>query len=198
MHIQQWNKCITFFLPPQKKKKKLNKNNKQKQSKTKNLAFLRGVFCSRTTPVPPETIFHRIKIKPNYCPPGPRSLGQLSAKTTPHQGHYKPMKPLIRTNTYTVGNCPGGELSGYRYSFFFNGYLSFSSRRRLVSSSIFLTTSWPMTNSPGSTTPLAVSPLICWLSTSPCLWGWVSSSDPIYRSNSVWTMHTRNNSSVLS
>ena len=26
---------------------------------------------------------------------------------------YQPVKPLIRTNTYTVGNCPSGELSGY-------------------------------------------------------------------------------------
>ena len=55
---------------------------------------------SRTTP-------HHIKIKLTYCPPGPWSRGHL-----PNQGHYKPVKPLIRTNTYMVGNCHGGKLSG--------------------------------------------------------------------------------------
>ena len=43
------------------------------------------------------------KIKPNYSPPGPRSLGQLPIKTITN-----PVKPLIRTNTYN-----GGELSRY-------------------------------------------------------------------------------------
>ena len=33
-----------------------------------------------------------------YCPPGPRSVGQLPTWTTPHQDHYQPVKPLIRTN----------------------------------------------------------------------------------------------------
>ena len=93
MHTSGIN-VYNIFPPPQKKKKK--------QSKTKNLAkFLRGFFCSRTTPVPPETIFHRMKIKPNYSPPGPWSLGQLPTRATTNQ-----IKPLIRTNTYTVGNCP--------------------------------------------------------------------------------------------
>ena len=32
-------------------------------------------------------------------------------RTTPHQDHYQPVKPLIRTNTCMVGNCPGWELS---------------------------------------------------------------------------------------
>ena len=51
------------------------------------------------------------------CPPGQfptRTIpppGQLPTRTTPHQDHYKPIKPLIRTNTCTVGNCPGGELT---------------------------------------------------------------------------------------
>ena len=35
-------------------------------------------------------------------------------KTSHHQDHYKPVKPLFRINTYTVGNCPGGALSGIR------------------------------------------------------------------------------------
>ena len=61
-----------------------------------------NVIVSRTT-------LHQIKIiKPNYCPPG-----QVPTRTTPHQDHYQPVKPLMRTNTYTVGNCPGRELSGY-------------------------------------------------------------------------------------
>ena len=54
-------------------------------------------------------------IKPNHYPPRPRSLGLLSTRTTPHKDHYHGIKPLIRTNTCTVGNCPGGELSGYAY-----------------------------------------------------------------------------------
>ena len=61
-----------------------------------------NVIVSRTT-------LHQIKIiKPNYCPPG-----QVPTRTTPRQDHYQPVKPLMRTNTYTVGNCPGRELSGY-------------------------------------------------------------------------------------
>ena len=57
---------------------------------------------SRTTP-------HCIKIKPNYCPPGPQS----PTRKTPLQDHCNPVKTLIRTNTCSmVGNCPGGELSG--------------------------------------------------------------------------------------
>ena len=28
--------------------------------------------------------------------------------------HYQPLNPLIRTNTYMIGNCPGGYLSGYK------------------------------------------------------------------------------------
>ena len=54
----------------------------------------------------------RIKLKPNNCPPGLLSLGQLLTRTTPHQDNCQPGKPLIRTNTSKVGNCPGGELSG--------------------------------------------------------------------------------------
>ena len=69
-----------------------------------------GQLSTGTTP-------HRIKRKPNCCPPGPQSLGLLPTRTTPHQDHYQPVNPLIRTNTCTVGNCPGGELSGYG-----NGY----------------------------------------------------------------------------
>ena len=33
--------------------------------------------------------------------------------TTPHWDHCLPVKPHIRTNICMVGNCPGGELSGY-------------------------------------------------------------------------------------
>ena len=58
--------------------------------------------------LPLGIIPHRIKLKPNYCPPGPQSLGQLPTRTTPQQDHYKPIKPLMRSNNYTVGNCPGG------------------------------------------------------------------------------------------
>ena len=36
------------------------------------------------------------------------------SRTTPHQDHYQPVKPFIRTNTCSVRNCPGRELSGYR------------------------------------------------------------------------------------
>ena len=39
---------------------------------------------SRTTPHL-GTIPHWIKIKPSYCPPGPRSLGLVPTRTTPHQ-----------------------------------------------------------------------------------------------------------------
>ena len=53
---------------------------------------------------------HRLKIKPISCSSEPLSLGLLPT-TTPNQDHYQPVKPLIRTNTWTVGNCPGGELS---------------------------------------------------------------------------------------
>ena len=60
-------------------------------------------FYSRTTP-------HQINIKLNFCPPGPLSLGQLPTTT-----HYQPVNPLIETNTCMVGNCPGGELSGYDF-----------------------------------------------------------------------------------
>ena len=43
-------------------------------------------------------------------------IGQLPTRTmiprtTPHQDHYQPAKPLIRTNTCTVGNCPSEKLS---------------------------------------------------------------------------------------
>ena len=51
----------------------------------------------RTTP-------HWIKTKPNYCPPGPRSLWPLPTRITSHQDHYQPVKPLIWTNTCTLGN----------------------------------------------------------------------------------------------
>ena len=51
--------------------------------------------------------------KNNYCLPGPWSLGKLPTRTTRHQDHYKPIQPLIRANIYTVGNCLGGEMSGY-------------------------------------------------------------------------------------
>ena len=67
---------------------------------------------SRTTPhedtSPPDK-----KIKPNHCPPGPHSLGIFPTRTTPHWDHYHGIKPLIRTRTCTVGNCPHGKLSGY-------------------------------------------------------------------------------------
>ena len=54
------------------------------------------------------------KIKPNYCPPGPLSVGQVPTRTTPHQDHYQPVKPLIRTTRpipaqwgiVLVGTCP--------------------------------------------------------------------------------------------
>ena len=42
-----------------------------------------------------------------YCKKG--TVGIIPRKV-PHQDHYKPVKPLVRTNTYTVGNCPGGKL----------------------------------------------------------------------------------------
>ena len=67
--------------------------------------------------LPMRTILHQIKIKPNHCPPGPQSLGLFPTRTTPHQDHYHKIKPLIRTNTCTVGNCPGGELSRYRSNY---------------------------------------------------------------------------------
>ena len=62
-----------------------------------------------------RTIPRWIKIKPIYCPPGPQSLGLLPTRTTPHQDHDQRVKPLIRTNICMVGNCPGGELSGYSF-----------------------------------------------------------------------------------
>ena len=49
------------------------------------------------------------KIKPTCCPPGPQSLGQLPPATRPTSGIKR--KSLIRTNIYTVGNCPGGDQS---------------------------------------------------------------------------------------
>ena len=39
----------------------------------------------------------RIPRTTDYCPPD----------------QYQQVKPLIRTNIYMVGNCPGGELSEY-------------------------------------------------------------------------------------
>ena len=63
---------------------------------------------------PMKTIPHQIKIKPNHCPPGPQSLGLFPTRTTPHWDYYHGIKPLIRTKTCAVGNCPPGELSGYR------------------------------------------------------------------------------------
>ena len=35
-------------------------------------------------------------------------------RTTPHQGYCKPLKSLIGTNTCTMGNCAGGDVSGLR------------------------------------------------------------------------------------
>ena len=58
-----------------------------------------GVIGSRTTP-------HRINIKPN-------PTRAMIPRTTRHQDHYQPVKPLIKTNANTVGNCPGGQLSRY-------------------------------------------------------------------------------------
>ena len=71
-------------------------------------------FYSTTTP-PPGTILHRMKIKPNYCPLGPRSLGLFPTRTTPHQDHYQQVKQFSRTNIYMVGRSPGGKLSGYGF-----------------------------------------------------------------------------------
>ena len=53
-------------------------------------------------------------LKPNDFSSGPWSLGQLT-RTIPHQDHHQPVKPFVRTNICPVGNCPGGELSGYAY-----------------------------------------------------------------------------------
>ena len=58
---------------------------------------------------------HQIKINPKHCPPGPWSLGLFPTRTTPHWDHYHGIKPLMRTNTCTVGNCPGGELCWYGF-----------------------------------------------------------------------------------
>ena len=75
-------------------------------SGTCGLSLLSISVGSRTTP-------HRIKIKPYFYPTRPLSLGLLFTRITPHQNHYQPVKPLIKTNTCMVGNCPGGELSRY-------------------------------------------------------------------------------------
>ena len=93
---------------------------------------------------PPGTIAHRIKIKPIYCPPGPRSLGLILTRTTPHQDHYQWLKPLIKTNIYMVGNCPDcGELSGYDYLYLglcvwieYNNFFIYTERqKKLITSS---------------------------------------------------------------
>ena len=47
---------------------------------------------------------HRMKMKPNYCPPGPRSLGQLPTRTTTNQ-YY---------TTHQDQYLYGRELSGYQ------------------------------------------------------------------------------------
>ena len=59
---------------------------------------------SRTTPHW-RIIPHRIKIKPNYCPPGPLSLGQFPT-ITPHHGPL----PTSKT-THQDQYLYGGELS---------------------------------------------------------------------------------------
>ena len=55
---------------------------------------------------------------PDKNKPQPLPSGAMIPRTIPHQDNSPlgPMprnKPLIRTNIYMVGNCPGGELSGY-------------------------------------------------------------------------------------
>ena len=40
-------------------------------------------------------------------------IGLLLTRTTPHQEHYQRVKPFIGANIYMVGNCTGGDLSGY-------------------------------------------------------------------------------------
>ena len=42
----------------------------------------------------------------NKAQPGSWFLGLLHTRTTSHQDHCKPLKPIIRTNIYTVWNCP--------------------------------------------------------------------------------------------
>ena len=68
-----------------------------------------AVYGSRTTP-------HRMKIKPNYCPPGPQSLGLFLTRTTiprtiPHQDNSL-LGPLPRNKaTHQDQYLYGGELS---------------------------------------------------------------------------------------
>ena len=56
-----------------------------------------------------------LKFKIRTLPSCENSLGHLPTRTTHHHDHYKLVQPLIRTNTYTVGNCPGEDLSRYRF-----------------------------------------------------------------------------------
>ena len=71
---------------------------------------LTGSRTSRTTP-------HHIKIKPNLLPTRtmiPINIGLLPrvpTRTTAYQDHYQLVKPLVRTNTFTVGNCPDTYLT---------------------------------------------------------------------------------------
>ena len=46
---------------------------------------------------PIGTIPHRIKIKPNYCPPGPQSLGQLPLGQLPTRAPFqKELRLIVR------------------------------------------------------------------------------------------------------
>ena len=74
-----------------------------------NCFILSGAWRgSRTTPHQGQ-FPHRIKIKPNHCPPGPRSLALL-----PHQDTC-PLGPLPRNKTtHQDQYLYSGELSGYQ------------------------------------------------------------------------------------
>ena len=63
---------------------------------------------SRTTP-------HEDNSPPDKNKAQPLPTRTTIPRTIPHQdnSYYHGIKPLIRTKTCTVGNCPPGELSGY-------------------------------------------------------------------------------------
>ena len=60
---------------------------------------------------PPYTL--RVCGMRGYNKAQPLPTGITIPRSIPHQDHYHGIKPLIRTKTCTVGNCPCGELSGY-------------------------------------------------------------------------------------